>query len=148
MNQLLSVILTDNASSPLYEKIFEFLQSKPMLVLIATVALTALMRASIKIYNSGRLSKNDLITKSEFEDYKTKEKFTTQIYSYDQELGIKTQILRCKGIHLFAMYTDSMTLLPHYNGSTYGLIDINSGTFYGNSNTSGRFRGIFGRNVL
>lgn len=73
MNQLLSTILTDNASSPLYEKIFEFLQSKPMLVLIATVALTALMRASIKIYNSGRLSKNDLITKSEFEDYKTKE---------------------------------------------------------------------------
>ena len=73
MNQLLSVILTDNASSPLYEKIFEFLQSKPMLVLIATVALTALMRASIKIYNSGRLSKNDLITKSEFEDYKLRE---------------------------------------------------------------------------
>ena len=31
------------------------------------------MRASIKIYNSGRLSKNDLITKSEFEDYKLRE---------------------------------------------------------------------------
>ena len=82
------------------------------------------------------------------EDYKTKEKFTTQLFNYDQENGIKTQILRCKGIYLFAMYTDSMTLLPHYNGSTYGLIDINSGTFYGNSNTSGKFRGIFGRNPL
>lgn len=73
MNQLLSVILTDTASSTWYDKIFEFLQSKPVLVLIATVALTALMRASIKIYNSGRLSKNDLITKSEFEDYKLRE---------------------------------------------------------------------------
>ena len=73
MNQLLSVILTDTASSTWYDKIFEFLQSKPVLVLIATVALTALMRASIKIYNSGRLSKNDLVTKSEFEDYKAKE---------------------------------------------------------------------------
>ncbi len=73
MNQLLSVILTDTASSTWYDKIFEFLQSKPVLVLIATVALTALMRASIKIYNSGRLSKNDLITKSEFEDYKQRE---------------------------------------------------------------------------
>lgn len=73
MNKLLSVILTDTASSTWYDKIFEFLQSKPVLVLIATVALTALMRASIKIYNSGRLSKNDLITKSEFEDYKLRE---------------------------------------------------------------------------
>ena len=73
MNQLLTVILTDTASSTWYDKIFEFLQSKPVLVLIATVALTALMRASIKIYNSGRLSKNDLITKSEFEDYKLRE---------------------------------------------------------------------------
>lgn len=73
MNQFLSVILTDTASSTWYDKIFEFLQSKPVLVLIATVALTALMRASIKIYNSGRLSKNDLITKSEFEDYKLRE---------------------------------------------------------------------------
>ena len=81
-------------------------------------------------------------------DYKTKEEFTLQIYNYAQERGVKTQLLRAKGIHLYAMYTDSMTLLPHYNGSTYGLMDINSGTFYGNSNSSGRFRGVFGRSPL
>ena len=73
MGQLLTVILTDTVSSPWYEKIFEFMQSKSVLILVATVALTALMRASVKIYNSGRLSKTDLVTKNEFEEYKSKE---------------------------------------------------------------------------
>lgn len=73
MGQLLTVILTDTVSSPWYEKIFEFVQSKSVLILVATVALTALMRASVKIYNAGRLSKTDLVTKNEFEEYKTKE---------------------------------------------------------------------------
>ena len=73
MGQLLTVILTDTVSSPWYEKIFEFMQSKSVLILVATVALTALMRASVKIYNAGRLSKTDLITKNEFEEYKSKE---------------------------------------------------------------------------
>lgn len=73
MGQLLTVILTDTVSSPWYEKIFEFMQSKSVLILVATVALTALMRASVKIYNAGRLSKTDLVTKNEFEEYKSKE---------------------------------------------------------------------------
>lgn len=73
MGQLLTVILTDTVSSPWYEKIFEFVQSKSVLILVATVALTALMRASVKIYNAGRLSKTDLVTKNEFEEYKSKE---------------------------------------------------------------------------
>lgn len=65
--------VTEVTSTPWYEKLLEFIQSKTVLILVATVALTAFMRASVKIYNAGRLSKNELVTKSEFEDYKLKE---------------------------------------------------------------------------
>ena len=44
------------------------LENKAVLIAIVTFAATVLMRCGIKIYNMGRLSKADLITRQEFKE--------------------------------------------------------------------------------
>lgn len=64
------------------------------------------------------------------------------VYAFEDKSNI-IQIFSGIKISLYSLALDDMNLVPHFNGTEYGLLDTMSETFYGNDNTEGEFIPIF-----